>query len=132
MGIGQENSPERIRLDKWLFFARIIKSRTLAAKFISGGHIRLNGDKTTQQSQMVKPGDVLTIALEQAIKVLKIVDCGTRRGPAPEAQTLYEDLSPPPLPKAETKFAAIAAKRDPGSGRPTKKERREIDRFRDI
>ncbi|MEM5502570.1 RNA-binding S4 domain-containing protein [Ahrensia kielensis] len=125
-----KTSPTRIRLDKWLFFARVIKSRTLAAKFVSSGHVRVNGEKTTQPSQNVKPDDVLTISLEHNIKIYRIIDCGMRRGPAPEAQQLYEDNSPPPLKKPDTKFAGLAARRDPGAGRPTKKERRELDRLR--
>lgn len=123
-------NPARIRLDKWLFFARVIKSRTLAAKLVGAGHVRVNGEKTNQASQNVKPDDVLTISLEHAVKILRIVDCGTRRGPAPEAQLLYEDISPPPIEKPDTKFAGLAAKRDPGAGRPTKKERRDLDRLR--
>lgn len=126
-----KTSPSSIRLDKWLFFARIIKSRTLAGKMIGAGHVRINGEKTTQPSRAVKPGDILTVSLERAIKVLHIVDCGTRRGPAPEAQLLYEDRSPPPLEKS-SKFESLSAKRDAGAGRPTKKERRETDRLRNI
>lgn len=125
-----KTSPTRIRLDKWLFFARVIKSRTLAAKVVSSGHVRVNGEKTTQPSQNVKPDDVLTISLEHNIKIYRIIDCGMRRGPAPEAQLLYEDNSPTPLKKPDTKFAGLAARRDPGAGRPTKKERRELDRLR--
>jgi ribosome-associated heat shock protein Hsp15 len=128
-GQGKE-SPTRIRLDKWLFFARIIKSRTLAAKYVGAGHVRVNGEKSNQPSQNVKPGDVLTISLQHAVKIYRIIDCGTRRGPAPEAQLLYEDISPPPIEKPDTKFEGLAAKRDPGAGRPTKKERRELDRLR--
>lgn len=127
---GAQTAPARTRLDKWLFFARVIKSRTLAAKFVGAGHVRVNGDKTNQPSQMVKPDDVLTISLERAIRIYRIVGCGTRRGPAPEAQALYEDLSPPPIEKPKTRFEALAAKREPGSGRPTKKERREMDRLK--
>lgn len=127
-----KKSPSRIRLDKWLFFARIIKSRTLAAKLIGAGHVRINGEKTNQPSHAVNPDDVLTISLERAIKIVKIIDCGTRRGPAPEAQLLYEDNSPPPIEKSSSKLEGLAAKRDPGAGRPTKKERREMDRLRNI
>ncbi len=124
--------PARIRLDKWLFYARIMKSRTLAAKMIGAGHVRINAEKTNQPSTAVKPDDVLTISLERAIKIVKILNCGTRRGPAAEARTLYEDMSPPPIEKSATKFSALPAKRDPGTGRPTKKERREMDRLRNL
>lgn len=131
-GTPNKTSPSRIRLDKWLFFSRVVKSRTLAAKLVGAGHIRVNGEKTNQPSHPVKPDDVLTISLERAIKILKIIDCGTRRGPAPEAQLLYEDNSPPPIEKSSSKLEGLAAKRDPGAGRPTKKDRREMDRLRNI
>ncbi len=119
---------ERQRIDKWLFFARVAKSRTLAGKFVASGHVRLNRDKISSPSQMVKIGDVLTITLERRILVLKIVDGGTRRGPASEAQGLYEDLSPPAPAKAE--MPTVVGEREPGAGRPTKRNRREIDKFR--
>ena len=119
---------ERQRIDKWLFFARILKSRTLAGKFVSGGNVRVNREKIDQPSVQIKPGDVLTISLERRILVLRILGCGHRRGPAPEAQLLYEDLTPKP---AETDtIKAVAAQREPGSGRPTKRDRRKIDQFR--
>ncbi|PWV98196.1 heat shock protein Hsp15 [Hoeflea marina] len=119
---------ERQRIDKWLFFARVAKSRTLAGKFVASGHVRLNRDKISLPSQIVKIGDVLTISLERRILVLKIADGGSRRGPASEAQMLYEDLSPPAPAKAES--PAVVGEREAGAGRPTKRNRREIDRFR--
>jgi len=82
------------RIDKWLFFARAVKSRSLAAKLAESGRVRINGRKCEQASQPVKPGDVLTIAMERRILVWRVLDGGERRGPAPEARTLYEDLSP--------------------------------------
>ncbi|WP_024587268.1 RNA-binding S4 domain-containing protein [Aliihoeflea sp. 2WW] len=117
----------RQRIDKWLFFARVVKSRSLAAKLVQSGKVRLNREKIAQAAQAVKPGDVLTISLDRRILVLKILFPGTRRGPFEEARTLYEDLSPSPEAKAAA--PAPVAERDPGSGRPTKRERREIDRF---
>ncbi|MBX3579033.1 MAG: RNA-binding S4 domain-containing protein [Rhizobiaceae bacterium] len=119
----------RQRLDKWLFFARAVKSRTLAAKLVESGAVRLNREKTTQPSHAVKPGDVLTIALERRVLVYRVLAAGERRGPAEEARTLYEDLAPP-APKAEAPLAPVAAAREVGSGRPTKKERRATDRLR--
>ncbi|MBL0933284.1 MAG: RNA-binding S4 domain-containing protein [Rhizobiaceae bacterium] len=117
----------RQRIDKWLFFARVVKSRSLAAKLVQAGKVRLNREKIDQAAQNVKPGDVLTISLDRRILVLKILSPGTRRGPFEEARTLYEDLSPPP--QAKVAEPAPVAERDPGAGRPTKRERREIDRF---
>ncbi|MCI5075153.1 RNA-binding S4 domain-containing protein [Oricola sp.] len=117
------------RIDKWLFFARVAKSRTLAAKLAQGGHVRVNGNKISQASQEIKPGDVLTVALERRVIVYKVVDCGTRRGPAAEARLLYEDLSPPPPPRPDNALDRMSGTRDPGAGRPTKKERRAVDKL---
>lgn len=121
----------RQRTDKWLFFARVVKSRSLAAKLAVAGRVRINGDKAGQAADSVKPGDVLTITLERRILVYKVLQPGSRRGPAEEARLLYEDLSPPPAPKGEALPDALPPLREAGSGRPTKKERRETDRLRD-
>lgn len=114
----------RIRLDKWLWQARFFKTRTLSAKEISAGHVRVNGARITKPAQAVGPGDVLTFAQTTQVRVVRILDLGTRRGPAPEAQALYEDLGTPApqdnvpgLPKYE------------GKGRPTKRDRRKLDLF---
>ena len=120
----------RQRIDKWLFFARVVKSRSLAAKLASAGRVRINRDKASQPSDLVKPGDVLTITLERRILVYKVLDAGKRRGPAEEARLLYEDLSPPPVPKGDAPLDAMVPRRTAGSGRPTKRERRETDRLR--
>jgi ribosome-associated heat shock protein Hsp15 len=120
----------RQRIDKWLFFARVVKSRSLAAKLAQAGRVRINGDKSSQAADSVKPGDVLTITLERRIVIYKVLDPGSRRGPAEEARKLYEDMSPPPVPKDQALPDAIAPLREVGAGRPTKKERRETDRLR--
>ena len=120
----------RQRIDKWLFFARVVKSRSLAAKLAVAGRVRINRDKASQASDLVKPGDVLTITLDRRILAYKVVDAGKRRGPADEARTLYEDMSPPPAPKGEAPANAMPPLRDAGSGRPTKRERRETDKLR--
>ncbi|MEO5806545.1 RNA-binding S4 domain-containing protein [Devosia sp.] len=120
------------RLDKFLFFSRAIKSRTLAQKLIETGVVRVNGERTTATDHKVGSGDVLTMTIHERIVVWKIVSPGTRRGPATEAATLYQDLSPPPLPREErSAFDMAIGKRDAGAGRPTKKERRETDGLRD-
>src|SRR5215217_460277 len=107
------------RLDKFLFFSRAVKSRTLAQKVIETGAIRVNSEKTDRSDLKVGAGDVLTMALHGRIVVWRILDCGTRRGPAPEAQALYEDLSPPTLPRAEqSPYDAAIAPRSEGAGRP--------------
>ena len=120
------------RLDRFLFFARAIKSRTLAQKIIETGAVRVNSERTIASDHKVGAGDVLTMAIHNRIVVWKIIDVGMRRGPASEAAGLYEDLSPPALPKAErSPYEAAIAPRDEGAGRPTKKERRATDRLRD-
>jgi len=84
---------ERRRLDKWLWFARVVKTRALAAKLVTAGHVRLNGARAAGPDKPVRPGDVLTIALERQVRVLKVVAPGERRGPYEEARLLYEDLN---------------------------------------
>ena len=82
------------RLDKWLFFSRTVKSRTLAQKLIEAGAVRVNSERETRTDCQVGAGDVLTMSIHTRILKWKIVEAGERRGPPAEAQTLYEDLSP--------------------------------------
>lgn len=83
------------RLDKWLFFSRMVKTRALAVELIRAGHVRVNGDNAGAPAKAVRPGDVLTIALERQVRVLRVRAPGERRGPYPEARLLYEDLASP-------------------------------------
>jgi ribosome-associated heat shock protein Hsp15 len=115
------------RLDKWLWFARVLKSRTLAATAIAEGRVRVNRIKITKPAQSVKAGDVLTIALREKVLVLRLLAPGQRRGPPPEARLLYEDLTPPPVPRPDE---AAHGERERGSGRPSKRDRRLIDRLK--
>jgi ribosome-associated heat shock protein Hsp15 len=117
----------RQRIDKWLWFARFAKSRTLAQRLVEDGRVRVNRDKVDAASRLVRTGDVLTLRLEGGVKLVRIVDPGTRRGPAIEARTLYEDITPP----AETVdgVPGVAANLA-GGPRPTKRDRREMDAFR--
>lgn len=122
-----------LRLDKWLWFARFFKARSLATKYVQSGKLRVNTVTVAKPHYSVKIGDVLTFPMRAGVKVVKVVDLGARRGPAPEAQGLYEDLSPPPPPKDSIDAdhaASPVAPRDAGAGRPTKRERRETDRLR--
>ena len=80
------------RLDVWLWRARVVKTRALAAGLVGAGHVRLNGRKIDAPGRAVKPGDVLTIALDRTVRVLRVLDPGERRGPAREAAALYEAL----------------------------------------
>jgi len=117
-------SPATLRVDKWLWFARFFKTRSLATKIVAGGAVRIDGNLVKKPSATVTVGNTLTFAQEKEIRVVRIVDLGTRRGPAPEAQALYEDLAPPqPKPKDKTMRHPEADR----SGRPTKKLRRDMD-----
>ncbi|WOF75291.1 RNA-binding S4 domain-containing protein [Parvibaculaceae bacterium PLY_AMNH_Bact1] len=112
------------RLDRWLWFARFFKSRTLAASIVSAGKVRVNTERVGKPSHSVKTGDVLTFPAAKQVRVIKIVDLGTRRGPAPEAQALYEDQAPPE-PRKTAERPQKVAEREAGAGRPTKRERRQ-------
>ena len=118
-----------LRIDKWLWYARFFKSRTLAAKIISTKPIRINSNLVSKAHAVIRPGDVLTFPKGDHIRVIKVINLGSRRGPATEAHTLYEDLSPPVL-TPKNKSPMSPASRTPGSGRPTKAERRATDRLK--
>ncbi|HVJ34408.1 MAG TPA: RNA-binding S4 domain-containing protein [Terriglobia bacterium] len=118
-----------LRLDKWLWFARFVKSRSLASKLVELGRMRVNGTPTAKAHYAVRVGDVLTFALGPHIRVIKVVALGSRRGPAPEAQGLYDDLDPPAPHTAAAMSPVESGQRDQGSGRPTKQQRRAIDRL---
>ncbi|SIR40322.1 heat shock protein Hsp15 [Rhizobium sp. RU20A] len=116
----------RQRLDKWLFFTRLVKSRSLAQKLIEDGRVRVNGTRTTQSSAQLRIGDTLVLDLDHHDTTVKVLGPGERRGPYPEARLLYEDLTPTPT---EGDQPLAFAAREPGAGRPTKRERRAIDRL---
>lgn len=86
--------PDSLRVDKYLWFARFFKTRSLATKRANGGRIRINGNKIKKSSDTVRIGDILTFAQGNEIRVIRVLDLGTRRGPAQEAQSLYEDITP--------------------------------------
>ena len=122
---------DTLRLDKWFWYARFIKSRSLATKLCNSGKVRVNGSLIKKAHQSVTPGDVLTFSVGPNIRVIKIIKLGNRRGPAKEAQALYEDLQPIDqiAKKIDSTLAPEPAKRERGSGRPTKVQRRAIERF---
>lgn len=126
----QSQDSGRQRLDKWLFFARMVKSRSLAQSYIQSGNVRVNGAPVRQASHVVKIGDRLDISLERVDRVLVVKAAGDRRGPYEEAKLLYDDQTPPKEP-GERLTLLEQAVREPGTGRPTKKERRALDRFMD-
>lgn len=85
---------DSLRVDKYLWFARFFKTRSLATKRANGGRIRINGNKIKKSSDTVRIGDILTFAQGNEIRVIRVLNLGTRRGPAQEAQSLYEDITP--------------------------------------
>ncbi len=105
----------------------MVRTRTDAAKLVSGGLVRLNSARIDASSRPVRPGDVITIALDRSVRILKVVGFAERRGASEAARTLYDDLSPPPAPAAPPP----PGQRGAGAGRPTKRERRAIDRLMD-
>ena len=121
------------RLDKWLWSARFFKSRALATKLLSAGRVRLSGKVITKSNQLVKENEVLTFPQGSFIRVIKVLFLAERRGPATEARLLFEDLSPiEEKREAEKKFVELngaVSDRPRGGGRPTKDDRRAIDRL---
>lgn len=120
---------ERQRLDKWLWYVRAVKTRNLAQKLIKGGGIRINKERITSPSYTVKTDDVLTIALPRGVRVLKFIKPGSRRGSAPEAALLYEDLTPPPVPLSPEE-RATKGKAPAPEKRPDKRARRDLIRLK--
>jgi len=117
--------PPALRLDKWLWHARFFKTRSLATKVCRAGKVRINGERISKASVTVTIGDVLTFPQGSTIRVARVQAFGERRGPAEEARTLYEDLTP-----AEPADDPSGEKRPRGGGRPTKRDRRAIDRLK--
>lgn len=115
------------RIDMWLWHARFFKTRSRATKVCRAGKVRLNGQIIRKASVAVGLEDVLTFPQGDHVRIARILNIAERRGPAPEAQQLYEDLSPPRIKKERPMAVAV---REPGSGRPTKAERRALDKLR--
>jgi ribosome-associated heat shock protein Hsp15 len=115
---------DRQRIDKWLWHARVVRARSAAAALAASGHVRVNGQRIDAASRAVRVGDVVTVTLDRTVRVLKVVGFADRRGGAEAARVLYEDLSPEVAPEPQ------AAERYHGTGRPTKRKRRALDRLR--
>ena len=117
-----------IRLDIYLYYIRIFKSRSLASKFISSNRLRVSGQVTQKPHKLISLGDVLTMIINDKIKILKVLDIPNRRGPYSESLNFYEDIAPIEKNqkkvdvKPNTKFVDRV-------GRPTKRERRQTDRL---
>jgi len=117
---------DRQRIDKWLWHARVVRTRSAAAGLAASGHVRINGQRVDASSRAVRPNDVVTVALDRTVRVLRVLGFAERRGSADEARVLWEDLDPPPRTQEREQGPAV---REAGTGRPTKRERREIERF---
>lgn len=118
-------APAALRADRWLWAARAFKTRALAAAACDGGKVTVNGI-TAKPHKLLRPGDEVAITTADGRRLLRVLAVSARRGPARDAQALYEDHSPPPPPRDPS-----APQRDPGRGRPTKRERRHLRRFFD-
>jgi ribosome-associated heat shock protein Hsp15 len=120
------HSTDRQRIDKWLWHARVVRTRSAAAALAAAGHVRINGQRVDAPSRAVRPGDVVTVALDRAVRVLKVLGFAERRGSADDARALCESLEPA---GGSQRRPTPPALREAGSGRPTKRERRAIERF---
>ena len=122
-----------VRLDKWLWYARFFKTRSLATKLISSGKLRINGEVISKPHRQAQIGQILTFARGPHIRVIRIDEIGKRRGPAAEAELLFTDLDPPEAWKKDGAARLQNSRfenRLTGSGRPTKKDRRQTTRLK--
>ena len=114
------------RLDQWLWHARFFKTRSLATKQVTGGHVRVDGERVQKASFALRPGQTLTFRQARRIRVIRVDALATRRGPAPEAQALYTDS-----PRPKTRTLPHKTRAYEGKGRPTGKDRRNARLYRD-
>ena len=119
---------EKIRLDTWLWYARFYKSRSLSSKAILSGKLRVNSDKIIKPASKVKINDVLTINHINMVRIIQVQSLGSRRGPASEAQKLYNYLSGDITVDFKIKRGSEKSKKETNK-RPTKKDRRILDKF---
>lgn len=117
---------ESVRLDVWLWAVRAYKTRSLATTAVRGGHVRVN-DAPVKASHPVRVGDEVRVRVAHITRVFGVKQLLVKRVGAPIAAAAYEDRTPPPPPR---EFVEPIGRRDRGAGRPTKRERREIDRLR--
>jgi ribosome-associated heat shock protein Hsp15 len=124
---GDDEALTDLRIDRWLWAARLYKTRGTASDACSAGHVKLEG-RSAKPSKPVHRGQKLEATTPGGLRILEIVGLQARRGPAASARTLYEDHSPPP-PPTEARPAPVS--RDSGEGRPTKRDARRLRRLRD-
>jgi len=115
-----------VRVDSWLWAVRVYKTRSLATAACRAGHVRVNGERA-KASVQVRPGDELRVRVAGFDRILIVRQPIAKRVGAPQAALAVDDRTPPPPPRESIPSFAV---RDRGAGRPTKRERREIDRLR--
>ena len=120
------DSPDSLRLDRWLWAARFFKTRSLAAAACAGGKVDVN-DAAAKPARLVRVGDLIRLTQGTDRRIVKVQALADTRGPAPVARALYEDLTPPAPPRLRRPPPPW---REPGAGRPTKRERRELEHLR--
>lgn len=116
---------DSVRVDAWVWAVRLAKTRSQATSACRAGHVRVNG-QTAKAAAPVRVGDEVRVRLHGFDRIYRVTGLAIRRGSATEAARYFEDLTPPPPPRVERPAAVV---RDRGAGRPTKRERREIDRL---
>jgi len=122
---------DTMRIDKWLWVARFFKTRGDATRFVASGRLRLDGEPMSKPHRQVNQGHVLTFPKGEDIRVIRVLAMSPRRGPATEARLLYDDLAPPEPRERRPKDTPLPFElRDKGAGRPTKRERRQIDNLK--
>jgi ribosome-associated heat shock protein Hsp15 len=125
-----ESSPvAQLRIDRWLVAARIVKTRTIAQEACAGGKVDVNGARASAH-RMVRPGDRVEISTARGRRSLIVLTLAERRQSPAEAKLLFEDKTPPPSPEPVAPPGMPDATRERGSGRPSKRDRRRIDRLR--
>ncbi len=119
---------ESVRVDSWLCAARVYKTRSLATAACRAGHVRVNGERV-KASQSIQVGDEVRSRISGFDRILKVTGLAVKRGSATVAATIFTDLTPPPPPR---EAVAAVPVRDRGAGRPTKRDRREMERLRGV
>ena len=133
MAHASEPAPEKVRLDKWLWAARFFKTRTLAKDAIAGGKVRFNGERP-KPGRLVEVGTQLTIRQGWSEKTVLVLKLAENRGPAPVARQLYEETADSAKNREDEAWLRhqLQAAQMPPPRRPTKKQRRQIHRFKDV
>lgn len=118
--------PEQVRVDSWLWAVRLVRTRSAATAACRAGHVRVRGERA-KPAQPVRIGDEVRLRLPGVERIVVVRQLLVKRVGAPVAAEAYLDRTPPPPPRVER---GTVPQRDPGSGRPTKRERRQLDRLR--